>query len=105
MLTFERTDCPTVMSGLVVRYKLRTEGNLDGEITASREGVTVQGTWPEMAAIEDIRRFERMLRLAHLHYLNLYHQYYRLALHPMQVRALSEEEVDRRLAGEAAPDA
>ncbi len=104
MLQLKREDCRAVLSGLVVRYKLVAE-NLDGEISASCEGVTIQGYWPTMTAIEDIRRVARMLEAAHLHYLHLYHQCHRLALDPGEIKALTEEEVNHYLGDELVPDA
>ena len=44
---FKREDCPTIMDGWVVRYRL-TSGMYSGEINASRNGVSIAGTWPIM---------------------------------------------------------
>lgn len=46
-----RKDYPTIMSGLVVRYFWRDRGAGIGnepEVNASRDGVSLQGMWPEM---------------------------------------------------------
>lgn len=95
---FERKDCPTIMAGLVVRYQLQ-DGDSDAEINASREGVSLQGeVWPIMALQESIAEIIRTLRKARIHHEHLRQQY--LTRHACEVEVLSEEEVERRLAGQ-----
>lgn len=47
-MKFYRTDYPTIHSGLVVRYQIDSE-RYDGEINASRDGVSICGRWPIMS--------------------------------------------------------
>ena len=44
-MEFRRDDTPTVMDGIVVRYKL---SGVTGQISASRNGVCVSGYFPVM---------------------------------------------------------
>lgn len=46
---FIRQDYPTIMDGLVIRYRLRSPA-FDGEISASRNGICISGSWPTMDA-------------------------------------------------------
>lgn len=48
-MKFVRKDVPTIMDGLVVRYKLASEFSGDGEISASRNGVCISGYFPVMS--------------------------------------------------------
>lgn len=50
-MKWKRTDCPTIMSGLVVRYGIDSDV-YDGEVNAGREGVSIYGRWPTMSASE-----------------------------------------------------
>lgn len=53
---------PTIMDGLVVRWKL--DGWGDGEISASRKGVLISGNWPIMGA-DGVELLKKMLDRAH----------------------------------------
>lgn len=46
---FTRKDTPTIMDGLVVRWQIGGDV-YTGEINASRNGVSIRGTWPVMSA-------------------------------------------------------
>lgn len=63
---FIRNDTPTIMDGLVIRWKIGGDV-YTGEINASRNGVSIRGTWPVMSA-ETIAVVEEQLtcaRIAH----------------------------------------
>lgn len=43
-----RKDTPTIMSGLVVRYRWFEASANEPEVNASRDGVSIGGAWPVM---------------------------------------------------------
>lgn len=90
---FTRRDTPTIMSGLVVRYKL-TSDLYDGEINASRDGVGIAGHWPIMDT-ESCVLFEKTVARARVHTQHLAAE--RGRLFGPRVEPLTEEEVDRIL--------
>lgn len=47
-MEFERKDTPTVMDGMVVRWKGMVEWRNYPEISASRNGVCISGGWPTL---------------------------------------------------------
>ena len=47
------------MSGLVVRYKLLSTH--EGQISASRDGVCIQGSWPIVSDEQDIKDIQAVL--------------------------------------------
>lgn len=59
-VVFYRKDTPTIMSGLVIRYKLREP--YTGEISASREGVLVSGSWPVMGTAMIVGFMDMLMR-------------------------------------------
>lgn len=91
-MMFERKDTPTVMSGLVVRYKITSEP-YTAEVNASREGVSLYGTWPIMDT-ESTKLVEEVLARARIHAQHLKRFGFDFFGKPY---ALSEPEVDRRL--------
>lgn len=93
---FARKDFPTIMSGLVVRYQITSEP-YTAEINASREGVSISGTWPVMDAESTVLVGETLAR-ARIHAQHL-SRYARIHLYDFRsdVYALSEDEVTRRL--------
>lgn len=90
---FKRVDTPTIMNGLVVRYKITSEP-YDGEINASRDGVGVAGRWPIMD-IESCVLFEETVARARVHAQRLAEE--RGRLFGPRIEPLTEEEVDRIL--------
>jgi hypothetical protein len=91
-IAFERKDYPTIMSGLVVRYHLKSDSH-DGEITASRDGVSIHGCWPIMRDLASIDEVVTTLRKAQVHAMHLAGAYSGLIF--PRVEALSEEVVER----------
>lgn len=90
-LTFERQDTPTVMDGLVVRYKLVSDLH-DGQINASRNGVGVLGRWPIMTTEQTVAFEEQLARVRVQHnHLSVERGIY------ARVAALTEAEIDRLL--------
>lgn len=59
---FTRKDTPTIMDGLVVRWQIGGDV-YTGEINASRNGVSIRGTWPVMSA-DSAAVVEEQLRYA-----------------------------------------
>lgn len=59
-LQFYRADFNTIMSGLVVRYRVLGERE-SGEICAARNGVLVHGNLPTLQTSEDISAFAQVL--------------------------------------------
>lgn len=48
-MEFTRTRTPTIMDGIVIRYRLDGTGHAhQPEISASRNGVTIAGAWPQI---------------------------------------------------------
>lgn len=92
-MKFVRKDYPTIMSGLVIRYKLDSD-QWDAEINASRDGVSLRGIWPVVPP-EQAVVIEETLARARIHALELARQYG--IMHPIRVCPLTEEEVDRLL--------
>ena len=66
---FEREDTPTIMDGWVVRYSLR--GGWNGEINASRNGLSISGRWPVMKHPAQKDEIIATLHKAEAHYLHL----------------------------------
>jgi hypothetical protein len=67
---FERTDYPTIQDGLVVRYEIR--GNSwDGEINASRNGVSISGHWPIMSHDGQVDEIIDTLKKARAHHIEM----------------------------------
>ena len=91
---FIRKDFPTIMSGLVVRYRLTSE-MYDGEINASRDGVGVTGCFPIMD-VETCVLFEETMARARIHAQHLHQDYDRIF--GPRIQPLTEDEVDRILA-------
>lgn len=67
-MKFYRHDTPTIMDGMVVRYCI---DGWDGQITASRNGVSSQGTFPMLTTIDDILACQMVLRRAYDQFLVL----------------------------------
>lgn len=67
-MKFYRHDTPTIMDGMVVRYCM---DGWDGQITASRNGVSSQGTFPMLTTIDDILAYQTVLRRAYDQFLVL----------------------------------
>lgn len=88
---FTRNDTPTVMDGLVVRYQLTTE-RYDGEINASRNGVSISGRWPVFSVDESVIVEEYIAR-ARIQAQHLAQE--RGRLFGPYVQALSEEAISR----------
>ena len=65
---FDRQDCPTIMDGMVVRYKV--QGGYSGQINASRNGVSLTG-FPVMKTDEEIDEVIEALHKARRHYRHL----------------------------------
>lgn len=66
-MDFYRVEHHTIMSGRVVRYRLLGDGE-DFEISASRDGVLIQGSCPHLteADIEDVYTIlKRATEVAH----------------------------------------
>jgi len=63
-MKFNRKRYPTIMSGIVIRYKIESN-YLDGEINASRDGVSIQGSWP---VFTDVDQVTEILNKAHSDY-------------------------------------
>lgn len=63
-MQFYRKDTPTIMSGLVVRYRVFSD-HYNGEISASRDGVLIQGAFPSVMAKESIDEICAVLQRAH----------------------------------------
>lgn len=78
-MRFYRHDTPTIMDGIVVRYKLE---HYDGEISASRNGVAISGTWPGIQNIDDLSDLRRVLFRAHEHFVVLARPRYAYEDHP-----------------------
>jgi hypothetical protein len=55
-MEFNRDETPTIMDGLVVRWKGKVNYANYPEISASRNGVLISGAWPVMTAagIEEV---------------------------------------------------
>jgi hypothetical protein len=70
-MKFYRSDTHTIMSGLVVRYKLLSE-HYDWQISASREGVLIQGGMPHLTNIQDVLDVQRVIARAYDQYTGLY---------------------------------
>lgn len=67
MMDFYRVEHHTIMSGLVVRYcEIVPDGIRGCEVSASREGVLIQGgTFRHLRTDEDIEDFSSVLECAH----------------------------------------
>lgn len=70
-MKFYRTDNHTIMSGLVVRYKLYSE-NYEWQISASREGVLIHGSMPHLTNIQEVLDVQRIIARAYDQYTGLY---------------------------------
>lgn len=68
---FYRCDNFTIMSGLVVRYKVNTDDNYGGEISASREGVLI-ARMDHLTNIQEVLDVQRVLARAYLQFTELY---------------------------------
>lgn len=66
MIAFTRKDTPTIMDGMVVRYRC---GNF--EINASRNGISTQGSLPMVWREEDLEVLLDHLRRAFDQYARL----------------------------------
>src|SRR5262245_44110060 len=55
-MLFYRIDHPTIQSGKVVRYRQVKGFRDEAEISASRDGVIIQGSWPHLrnGSIQDV---------------------------------------------------
>lgn len=62
MITYKRT--PTIMDGLVIRYKYEN----GGEVSASRNGVVVQGSFPRITTAVQLGDFIAVVEQAHADY-------------------------------------
>lgn len=69
-LVLERKDYPTIQSGWVVRYRFPDE-YYTGEVNASRDGVSICGSWPITSSKELLEHIARTLRKAYLHHRHL----------------------------------
>lgn len=69
-IRFYRSDNHTIMSGLVVRYKVLSD-RLDGEISASREGVLVSRL-PHLTNIQEVLDVQRVIGRAYEQFTALY---------------------------------
>lgn len=69
-LQFYRSDTHTIMSGLVVRYKVLNDRG-DGEISASREGVLISRI-PHLTNIQEILDVQRLIARAYEQFNALY---------------------------------
>jgi hypothetical protein len=90
---FTRKDTPTIMDGLVVRWQLTSE-LYDGEINASRNGVSLFGRWPIMDT-ESVVLFEETLARARVQAQHLSAE--RGMLFGPRIEALTDAEIDRIL--------
>lgn len=69
-LQFYRYDTHTIMSGLVIRYKVLSDV-YDGEISASREGVLVLHI-PHLTNIQEVLDVQRLIARAYQQFTALY---------------------------------
>jgi len=69
-MRFYRSDNHAIMSGLVVRYKVLSD-RLDGEISASREGVLISHL-PHLTNIQEVLDVQRVIGKAYEQYAYLY---------------------------------
>lgn len=88
---FKRKDTPTIMDGLVVRYQLDSD-IYTGEINASRNGVSLYGTWPTFS-VDDSVIIEEYIARARVQAQQLSAD--RGRLFGPRIEALSEAEIDR----------
>lgn len=68
-MNFYRVQHNTIMSGLVVRYI--TLGRYTGQISASRDGICLQGNWPIFGSESDIRDVANVLERARAQYVSI----------------------------------
>lgn len=90
---FIRKDTPTIMDGLVVRYQLESDV-YNGEINASRNGVSISGRWP-ILSIEECVIVEEYIARARVQALQLEKE--RGRLFGPRIDALTEDEISRIL--------
>jgi hypothetical protein len=66
---FTRSDVYTIMTGWVVKYKILSD-TYDGEITASSDGIHLEGSFPLLtgACIDEL---QTTLKLSCQHHINL----------------------------------
>lgn len=69
-MSFYRSDNHTIMSGLVVRYKVLSD-RIDGEVSASREGVLISRL-PHLTNIQEVLDVQRVIGKAYEQYAYLY---------------------------------
>lgn len=69
-MMFTRTRTPTIMDGVVIRWRLDGRWH-DGEISASRNGVVICGRWPTLSDPEAIATVKEVLDDAHRTHLAL----------------------------------
>lgn len=67
-MEFYRFDTHTIMSGLVVRYQAK---GYDLQISASRDGVLIQGVCPYMTTHSDIIHTQEVLEVAYRQFVTL----------------------------------
>jgi hypothetical protein len=60
-MLFERNETPTIMDGLVVRWTCKTGWVNRPEISASRNGVCINGAWPTLSTAESIETVKSQL--------------------------------------------
>lgn len=70
-IQFRREDTPTIMDGLVVRYKVSTAYPHQAEVSASKHGVLISGAWPLLESVEDVEAVVRQLWRAYEQYQHL----------------------------------
>lgn len=63
-MRFYRHDTPTIMDGLVVRYRQEFKNHYDGEVSASRNGVLIRGNFPYITTIDSVLDFQKLLTRA-----------------------------------------
>lgn len=68
-MKFYRYDTHTIMSGLVIRYQAK---DYDLQISASRDGVLIQGNCPYMTTLPDIVDTQQILEVAYRQFVALY---------------------------------
>lgn len=74
---FARKETPTIMDGLVIRWQLGGGGPFTGEISASRNGVLICGTWPTFRDPEALVEIKAILDEA-------YREHHRMAAQARQ---------------------